>query len=1252
MKNTDFIPLDQILREKNIKKYAEMKPISLSLNQEIMEIRGWTDLYVQIVREINQQFPISLKRLAKQGSSFESNGVLDIGNQQYYDKMKSPLEISTDIFLETHLTPLEIIQKIEYLCKYFYFFPLPWKVSFKKEEIETSSEFKTKKDTGKDKKTSQILKPKSSQELDNSKDYSKAEIEVSLRELNHLGEYNPVSIIINDEATKVKSWSEVHLELVHYLLQRDPKYLRSKIPVHYDPLLGLGDHRTYQDMRRPYKISENLYLDLSSNPLDINNFSELLIDSSEGIRIKVHEARKEHKTVIPTRTISLKRLTSFPLDRQEIFFQKCTPIEIHFKSEQRSENFSQKTSSWINFYFKVHSLLEELDPPAYDCLTSTNLRPNDSIAIGSLKDYWIMKEPVRTSRNHLVEIDLKYDQILENLTNLFWQCEESVKDLQIDCIPSSLTDLYFFNETAKGIKSENSFIPNSEESNFTDSLNTEQVSAYQFSEEIKEIGSKKEQMIYSSEEAKDSILEKSQKVSDISKIQLDKNFVSEKKDNNMTIESNVLSVLDNRHSSIRRISFNYLYRYKDWTPFLLQVGPKKIEVQDWQTLELQIAKLCEESKPKTLIWLSRKLESPSQLRITNSELKGELSNPIQISEDIYIDLGKDSEECLEIINNLIARLGFQTYNISVYLKSPFFDQEISKEDIDESTMQETISESIANKEINELSQHDLSEIGLEETNNLEILSSLKRRRLSAIDITWTKIPVGFQLRDQNYMVHSWEELQLCIYKILLNFNPLFLDLLNNLDDHDWRILGISKSGFQGEENLILSDSESQENLYLKIETDREKIIRSLNHLFTKAKFDKSSLLIYYVDSEEEGVKFYQKLKEYNLKIDDNLKFSLRTEVLELDIIEKEEYENTSPISFEMQGVVQTVSNWTDLYLSTFKKLVKYNPSFLQQKRNSSFIGEKKWDLTEESGRKTLDNPVEIAPHIYLETDLQTGEIIRRLQAIIPECGIDFEDYSILVKPNEEVNCEKENEETTDSKSLNIESDTSLLNVPTSKTPKDGIEIASQKNNEESNEDQAESFGNELSSEPTIIKTESTSYQRSDNDSKVDQDDLDELPAYENEVQVSSMINLEDQEDSQRDENLETSETENKEDFKPQIDSLITQYYVEESTIEEEQTSLNNLTLNQEMNQYILWMIRNGALNQDIHKSQFYFGILSQFLLDHDFIDQNLICIKDSEFLRELKEKLYLEPDFQKLNFQNYNKPRQILNDFIDYRRYK
>lgn len=91
--------------------YAFTKPLAFRyFGEEYLNVRSWSDIYVQILQCLNREFPDVFQRLV--GTNVNGTGAIDFGGVGDYYAMRSPKKVTGDIYVETNMDSTDITRKI------------------------------------------------------------------------------------------------------------------------------------------------------------------------------------------------------------------------------------------------------------------------------------------------------------------------------------------------------------------------------------------------------------------------------------------------------------------------------------------------------------------------------------------------------------------------------------------------------------------------------------------------------------------------------------------------------------------------------------------------------------------------------------------------------------------------------------------------------------------------------------------------------------------------------------------------------------------------------------------------------------------------------------------------------------------------------------------------------------------------------------------------------------------------------------
>lgn len=91
--------------------YAFTKPLAFRYRDERhLDIRGWTELYVEALRCLNRNYPESIQRLV--GTNLSGAGAIDFGTENDCDKMRAPKKIINNLYVETDMDSTDITKRL------------------------------------------------------------------------------------------------------------------------------------------------------------------------------------------------------------------------------------------------------------------------------------------------------------------------------------------------------------------------------------------------------------------------------------------------------------------------------------------------------------------------------------------------------------------------------------------------------------------------------------------------------------------------------------------------------------------------------------------------------------------------------------------------------------------------------------------------------------------------------------------------------------------------------------------------------------------------------------------------------------------------------------------------------------------------------------------------------------------------------------------------------------------------------------
>ena len=91
--------------------YAFTKPLAFRYRDEkYLDIRSWTELYVEVLRCLNRDYPEVIQRLV--GTNLSGAGAIDFGTENDCDKMRAPKKIIDNLSVETNMDSTDITRRL------------------------------------------------------------------------------------------------------------------------------------------------------------------------------------------------------------------------------------------------------------------------------------------------------------------------------------------------------------------------------------------------------------------------------------------------------------------------------------------------------------------------------------------------------------------------------------------------------------------------------------------------------------------------------------------------------------------------------------------------------------------------------------------------------------------------------------------------------------------------------------------------------------------------------------------------------------------------------------------------------------------------------------------------------------------------------------------------------------------------------------------------------------------------------------
>lgn len=118
-------------------------------------------------------------------------------------------------------------------------------------------------------------------------------------------------------------------------------------------------------------------------------------------------------------------------------------------------------------------------------------------------------------------------------------------------------------------------------------------------------------------------------------------------------------------------------------------------------------------------------------------------------------------------------------------------------------------------------------------------------------------------------------------------------------------------------------------------------------------------------------------------------------VAKVDFNQKTDYTFTKPISFDYFGEKHSVDTWSKLYVEVLKCLYEDYPQVIERLKNKSIISEgNRIDFCDRTSISILRRPMEIFNNVFVEINLNVGDIVRRIKKLLDLCYVDDENLVI------------------------------------------------------------------------------------------------------------------------------------------------------------------------------------------------------------------------------------------------------------------
>jgi hypothetical protein len=107
----DFVDFNDSTRS-----YAYTKPVYIEYYHRRYEVDNWTQMYVQVLAFLLQDFPMKILQLF--GRSLSGEGGIWLGYESHSSQMARPVKFAEDMYVETSLSATDIIHRVRQLLEY------------------------------------------------------------------------------------------------------------------------------------------------------------------------------------------------------------------------------------------------------------------------------------------------------------------------------------------------------------------------------------------------------------------------------------------------------------------------------------------------------------------------------------------------------------------------------------------------------------------------------------------------------------------------------------------------------------------------------------------------------------------------------------------------------------------------------------------------------------------------------------------------------------------------------------------------------------------------------------------------------------------------------------------------------------------------------------------------------------------------------------------------------------------------------
>ena len=284
---------DDICKLNNYEKFDFMNMSSLAYisptmviihNEEIHRVSSWKDVYICFFRYVYNNFLKSSTHLNI--TSLNNTPIVDCGNCQASLRMKKPVQIDEDFFVETNIQPAEIINRIKALlelCVWDYSDLSVYYRTLKHENYITNDD------------------PDNCEHLTNTADYlvfnkqyydnadtndseesspdEYIDKEIDFYNIHSVAHTKPTKVFIQEDEYLVSSWADAYVCIFEYMYAN----FSEKIPLKASLIktghkIDLGSTEDSLKMRRPRQIATDRYIETNISANGIVRRITILLD--------------------------------------------------------------------------------------------------------------------------------------------------------------------------------------------------------------------------------------------------------------------------------------------------------------------------------------------------------------------------------------------------------------------------------------------------------------------------------------------------------------------------------------------------------------------------------------------------------------------------------------------------------------------------------------------------------------------------------------------------------------------------------------------------------------------------------------------------------------------------------------------------------------------------------------------------------------------------------------------------------------